>query len=285
MGDGVSTTFVFNPYDLAEIALDIGVLGNLAPPATSATILSVSNGWPDGQSATVDVNGNLTLTFVSAPPAATGEVRVQLFYNGTPLASQPPIVIVGGKDPNGNSQSLAVTTTGDAIVIPSDEANASYIRTFSASTGPNMVEITSRRPILSIQAGLLAGSPPGWGYNWGNDTWGSTNDNLLLRKMRVASNGSLAYFELILNGVLTGSSFVNVDPDSNVSFDIAATAITGGRIVDSGYLNVEGQDPDYLLHFGFAGSPATADIFTLVLTPMRTSRPIPVSGSFRWTEG
>lgn len=79
-GDGAATTFTFSPNKLFELFLDAGLVGNPSTPATSAAIVGVPAGWPAGQSATVDIYGNLTLTFASAPPATAGYVQVQLNF-------------------------------------------------------------------------------------------------------------------------------------------------------------------------------------------------------------
>jgi len=175
-------------------------------------------------------------------------------------------VLIGGESPTGTLTNIQTTAAGTIITVDADEQEAASILTFTANTGNVPISLTplTRTPLLSIQPQS-----------------GSGAITYLLRKLRLIGNGAMALFELVLNGTLTGAAFNPVDPSSHVNFDMAATTIAGGRVVDSGYLNFGAQDPDYCLHFGFMGG--NADIFTLVVTQMG-ARPNPVSGSFRWTE-
>jgi len=45
-----------------------------------------------------------------------------------------------------------------------------------------------------------------------------------------------AYYEVRINPVLTGASFASVGADSVTNVDVAATAVTGGRVIKSGYV-------------------------------------------------
>jgi len=49
------------------------------------------------------------------------------------------------------------------------------------------------------------------------------------------------YYEIRVNPTLTNASFTSVSADSLVSVDVAATAVTGGRIISSGYIGAGGQ--------------------------------------------
>lgn len=230
----------------------INVAGNLPTHAGMILVSQPGNSaaiWVDPQIQGLYPAGS----FIASPPAYA-----------PPTTIQP--VLMGGEGPQGQLTIIQTTPTGVVLTVPADEQEAAIIETFSANTGTTKIDITTRRPILSIQPQPGAGAI-----------------DFLLRKMRLVGNGGTALFELVLNGNLTGASFHPVDPSSNANFDTAATQISGGRVVDSGYLNLADQDPDYLLHFGFTGSPASPDTFTLVVTSM-TTRPNPVSGSFRWTE-
>jgi len=53
----------------------------------------------------------------------------------------------------------------------------------------------------------------------------------------VTNNTSYRY-KIIIGGALTGASWANTANDSPVEYDIAATAITGGRDAQVGYVNV-----------------------------------------------
>ena len=49
------------------------------------------------------------------------------------------------------------------------------------------------------------------------------------------------YYEIRINPTLTGASFASVDANSIVNVDVAATAVTGGRVIASGYVGAGGQ--------------------------------------------
>ena len=53
----------------------------------------------------------------------------------------------------------------------------------------------------------------------------------------VTNNTSYRY-KIIIGGTLTGASFVSVSDNSSIEYDITATAITGGRDAQVGYVNV-----------------------------------------------
>lgn len=53
----------------------------------------------------------------------------------------------------------------------------------------------------------------------------------------VTNNTSYRY-KIIIGGALTGASWANTASDSPIEYDIAATAITGGRDAQDGYVNV-----------------------------------------------
>jgi len=49
------------------------------------------------------------------------------------------------------------------------------------------------------------------------------------------------YYEIRVNPTLTNASFASVSNDSIMNFDVAATAVTGGRVISSGYIGTGGQ--------------------------------------------
>jgi len=88
VGDGVSTTFTFGFSKLFDIICDSGAILNQSTLPTSATLIGVSGTLPSG-SASIDVNGNLVLTFNSAwGNGVTGIASVQLFFNSGTLSAQ-----------------------------------------------------------------------------------------------------------------------------------------------------------------------------------------------------
>jgi hypothetical protein len=275
----ISTSFA-NITSGTNIQADMIVSGS---PSGTAILTYADGGVVNANEiGTINVDGNLPthagMILVSQPgntAAIWVDPQVQGLYQvGSYLASPPAYappttiqpILIGGESPSGQLTNIQTTPAGTLITVSADEQEAASILTFSANTGITKINISTRRPILSIQP-----KP------------GSSVLAFLLRKMRLVGNGGTALFELVLNGTLTGAAFNPVDPSSGAVFDTAATHISGGRVVDSGYLNLADQAPDYLLYFGSTDSPSTLDTFTLVVTSM-TTRPNPVSASFRWTE-
>ena len=65
-----------------------------------------------------------------------------------------------------------------------------------------------------------------------------TYDNLgiaLPKAYDLATNNKIK-FSIIHDGVLTGASWADVDTESMMEYDVSATAITGGHVIDSGYV-------------------------------------------------
>lgn len=90
-----------------------------------------------------------------------------------------------------------------------------------------LIEVTTANdplPILSIR---------------NKATFGITNRGVVIPKSyQIISQDSIITYKIILNGSLTGASYNDVDAtNSMVEFDIAATAISGGLVIDSGFLS------------------------------------------------
>ena len=91
---------------------------------------------------------------------------------------------------------------------------------FSVRTGPGLITINNDTvPILSVQhAGVGA-------------------LEMLLRQFELYNDGSaVAIVDLVHGGTLTAPAFAAVDPASEMEFDLAATAITGGRVLATLYV-------------------------------------------------
>jgi hypothetical protein len=150
--------------------------------------------------------------------------------------------------------------------------------TFATSNGVTTIGATTRRPILSIAPAL---------------TFGGVENRVLLDliSMEMTASGQSGYWELVYNGTLTGASFANVDAtNSSVQVDVAATAITGGVVIDSGFVvagsgAARGWAENALsarLPFGLNQAGSVADRLTLVVTAF--SGTCTVSGSMSWRE-
>lgn len=97
---------------------------------------------------------------------------------------------------------------------------------FSAGNGITAKAVTTRRPILSIRPGLL--------FN------GIVNRGQVVPVEIDLYADASAFYEIILNGTLTGASFAAVGGESVTETSTAATAVTGGTVVESGFVSTSG---------------------------------------------
>jgi len=94
---------------------------------------------------------------------------------------------------------------------------------FAASNGTTAITVTTRRPILSIRPATTLG--------------GKTNYRRFLPKnLTITHNASgVALWEVVYKPGLTGASFTSVNANSGFEFDVAASALSGGTVLYSGY--------------------------------------------------
>lgn len=94
---------------------------------------------------------------------------------------------------------------------------------YSASNMVTAVAVTTRRPILSIRPATTLNSIAFRGI-------------IIPKSWSGYAEGGAAQFDLVIGGVLTGASWGSVDSaSSGAQRDVAATAITGGLPIGSGY--------------------------------------------------
>jgi hypothetical protein len=94
---------------------------------------------------------------------------------------------------------------------------------FAANNGITTLSTTTRRPILSIRP--RTGLAP------------TARVPIDLRHYHVLADGNNILYEMVYGGTLTGASFAAVDATNSViERDISATAISGGVVIDSGYV-------------------------------------------------
>lgn len=97
---------------------------------------------------------------------------------------------------------------------------------FMASNGTTTISVTTRRPILSIRPRALFNSI-------------ANRVSLLPEHFNVYSQDQDIFYEIVYGGTLTDASFANVDATySAMEKDVAATAISGGVVLDSGFVVV-----------------------------------------------
>lgn len=97
---------------------------------------------------------------------------------------------------------------------------------FSAGNGITTKAVTTRRPIATIRPGLT--------YN------GIANRGQVIPVEIDLQADSNALYEIVLNGTLTGASFASAGTHSIAEYDTAATAISGGTVVESGFISTAG---------------------------------------------
>lgn len=118
---------------------------------------------------------------------------------------------------------------------------------------------------------------------------------IIPKAFEIMSEDTTIRYEIVLNGSLTGAAFADVDTtNSGVQVDVAATAITGGLIVDSGFLT-GARDKTESGHIGeeimsklslsndLAGT--TTDILTIAVSIINSAGTASdCGGSFTWKE-
>ena len=97
---------------------------------------------------------------------------------------------------------------------------------FTGGNGITSIAVTTRRPIASVRPSLTFNSIVNRGQI------GPVEFDLI-------ANAN-AFYEIVLNGELTGASFVSAGTHSIADVDVAATAISGGTIIESGYVSTAG---------------------------------------------
>lgn len=103
---------------------------------------------------------------------------------------------------------------------------------FSASNGGTLIGVTTRRPIFSIRPKATFNSVVNRGQ-------------ISLKGMTVYVENNSSFIELVYDGSLTSASFASVNASSIVEKDVAASAITGGIVIWSGYVaaNASAESP------------------------------------------
>ena len=118
---------------------------------------------------------------------------------------------------------------------------------------------------------------------------------IIPKSYAIMSEDTSIRYEIILNGSLTGASFANVDTtNSGVQVDVAATAISGGLIIDSGFVTGAkdktesghiGEDLMNKLFLSNDAAGTTADILTIAISIINSaSTASDCGGAFSWKE-
>ncbi len=97
----------------------------------------------------------------------------------------------------------------------------------------------------------------------------------VLKQINIAcsSQNDLVMWQLILNGTLTGATFAYTTESTNVQADVAATVISGGRVIETGFaqtgsINTSLQASFFEAQIGRNSFTQTSDTISLCVTPM-----------------
>jgi hypothetical protein len=95
---------------------------------------------------------------------------------------------------------------------------------WAASRGVTALGVTTRRPLISIRLNPTFLTQVNRGY-------------IIFKEMEMLSATNNCLWELVVDGALTGASWVDRDTNTSIAqYDISATAITGGRLADTGWV-------------------------------------------------
>lgn len=112
----------------------------------------------------------------------------------------------------------------------------------------------------------------------------------LIKQINIAveTNNDLVQWQLILNATLTGATYVgDTGGSTNVQIDTAATAVSGGRVIEVGYaqtgsINTSLQDSFFEAHIGRNSFTQTSDTISLCVIPISVNPKC--FWSFAWSE-
>ena len=222
-----------------------------------------------------------------------GRVRFGFFVNGVLLICHQFYAANIISTPYMNTANLPVraeiTNTGTAasgtsmkqvcmVVVSEGGVDNPQSYHFSAANGVTAITLTTRRAVLSIRPKL---------------TFGGITNRVVLnpKEIKVLCSSGTCFWELVYNATLGGSpSFTSVDANSTAEFDVAATTVTGGTVVSSGYASgggdtARGTSDDNLLGV----LPVTLDITgavqdTLTLVATAFTGSVLVNGAMHWEE-
>ena len=148
---------------------------------------------------------------------------------------------------------------------------------FSAGNGITTVGVTTRRAILSIRPKLTFNDIPNRGQVVPTEI-----------DFYAASN---AYYEIVIGGTLGGTpSWTSANDASIVEFDVAGTTVTGGTVVESGFVTTAGGNSRGQGRNGILGrlplvlnaAGDASDILSVVVTSF--SGTAATSASVTWRE-
>ncbi len=188
---------------VGRVIVGFDVDGKLFPAHAflNANILTV----PYTQSFNIPVRYELRNT-----GAAESKARVGLFDHANGIFLETVRAVAGG----------SIQMVCASVQSEGGEEARGFPRTFGSATA--IGTITTRRPIRSIRP---------------KATFNSRTNRAHIEEIEIelVTGGASVYWEIVLGGTLTGASFAEVSASSVAEGDVAATAITGGVTIKSGF--------------------------------------------------
>lgn len=171
-----------------------------------------------------------------------------------------------------NVKAAGVYTLGDSRPFRNNQQ-------FLSAANTSLPTITTRRPLLSVRPKTTFNSATFRGF-------------LSFNSAEIISDagGGVLYWEIVKNASLTGASWTSLGSNTVSEYDTAATALSGGTVIVSGFINAGTSSPsidltDNAFHNAlgndFAGT--TADILTIAVTKI-SGGATTASAAFNWHE-
>src|SRR5271157_1359798 len=179
-GDGAATVFTFALANIYQVGF-----GGSMPSGNAGIVpssVAINNPPVPVTSATVDANGNITITFTSAPAATTYVFELDLIFNSgaavstTPNPTENVTVFAGttalaatGSSLNvnitgGSSGNAAASATGAAVPASADYQGVNVGGTLRGRTGVNPTgTVYAAQTDLTSANGVSLGSPSAYG--------------------------------------------------------------------------------------------------------------------------
>lgn len=155
---------------------------------------------------------------------------------------------------------------------------------YSTNTGSSLIAVTTRVPLLSMRA---KSTGPNSAINTGE---------IIPLDINLLATSQPIFYEIILNGTLTGASWSDFNSSLSLSqIDTSATGISGGVVIDSGYIaaggnasskggTAGGSSISQYLVLVYAQLNQTQDVLTVVATRASASGTSDVGASITWQE-
>lgn len=236
-----------------------------------------------GQWSEDNLDGNGPSGVVFNPSAADIDLRIEMFggimirfylyYNNNFVLIH---VVQNSNNPNPVSSQTAnltlraeITNTTAALSIGTLKITGSNVFAEGAQeqipafigakgNGANLITVTTRRPVFSLQATPTAINNVDRNYG-----------QIIPQNLSIYTDGNI-YVEGVYNSTLTGASFASVGPTSIAGFDVAATALTGGVTALNAYVVATGQGANTIGSL-IAGGQNVFEQFPLVYSSLKNN--------------